>query len=106
MAPADEAEATQPKEVGIADAMALARELQKEARLEAADELYRRILAPAPDYPDAWHFRGVGAFPPRRVSPARALIRPPGALAPPPPGRPHNPRNRPQHHKRIDPTAK
>ena len=62
MATSDDAGATTPQELGLADAMAYARELQKEARLEAADELYRRILAAAPEYPDAWHFRGVVAL--------------------------------------------
>ena len=68
MAPGDDAgetapsEAAAPKELGLADAMAYARELQKEGRLEAADELYRRIIAVAPDYPEAWHFRGCSVL--------------------------------------------
>ena len=75
MATSDDAGATIPQELGLADAMAYARELQKEARLEAADELYRRILAAAPGYPDAWHFRGVVAFQLGRLAEAETLIR-------------------------------
>src|SRR5206468_1399404 len=82
MATGDDAGATQPKELGLADAMALARELQKEDRLEAADELYRRILALAPDYPDALHFRGVVAFQLGRLAEAESLIRRAVELAP------------------------
>src|SRR5262245_19589464 len=82
MATGDDAEATRPKEVGIADAMALARQLQTEARLEAADELYRRILAVMPDYPDALHFRGVVAFQLGRTEEAEASIRRAIELAP------------------------
>ena len=76
------ADASAPRELGLADAMAYARELQKEARLEAADELYRRILVAAPDYPDAWHFRGVVAFQLGRLSEAETLIRRAVELAP------------------------
>jgi predicted TPR repeat methyltransferase len=82
MAPADEVHATPSGELGIADAMAYAHELQAEDRLEAADELYRRILAVAPDYPDAWHFRGVVAFRLGRLAEAESLIRRALELAP------------------------
>jgi predicted TPR repeat methyltransferase len=82
MATGDEAEATQPKEMGIAEAIAFARELQKEDRLDAADELYRRILALAPDHPDALHFRGVVAFQRGRPAEAEALIRRAVEIAP------------------------
>jgi predicted TPR repeat methyltransferase len=81
MATGDEVGAAQ-KELGIADAMAFARELQKEDHLEAADELYRRILALAPDYPDAWHFRGVVAFQLGRLAEAETMIRRAVELAP------------------------
>ena len=82
MATDDDAEATRPQEVGIADAMALARKLQDEARMEAADELYRRVLAVAPDYPDALNFRGVVAFQLGRTDDAEALMRRAIELAP------------------------
>ena len=82
MATDDDAEATRPQEVGIADAMALARKLQDEARMEAADELNRRVLAVAPDYPDALNFRGVVAFQLGRTDDAEALMRRAIELAP------------------------
>ena len=82
MATGDGLDTTAPKELGLADAMAYARELQKDERLEAADELYRRILALAPDYPDAWHFRGVVAFQLGRLAEAETLIRRAVELAP------------------------
>ena len=75
MATGDDAAPTQPTELGIADAMALAQELMKDERLEAADELYRRILAVAPDYADALHFRGVVTFQLGRVEDAERSIR-------------------------------
>jgi len=75
MATDGDARATAPKELGLDDAMAYARELQKEDRLEAADELYRRIISVAPDYPDAWHFRGMVAFQLGRLAEAETVIR-------------------------------
>src|SRR5437899_6149749 len=82
MATDGDARATAPKELGLDDAMAYARELQKEDRLEAADELYRRIISVAPDYPDAWHFRGMVAFQLGRLAEAETLIRRAVELAP------------------------
>jgi predicted TPR repeat methyltransferase len=82
MATSDEVGGTAPQELGIVEAMTYALELQKESRLEAADELYRRILTVAPDHPDAWHFRGVVAFRLGRLAEAEALIRRAIALAP------------------------
>jgi predicted TPR repeat methyltransferase len=82
MATGDEVDATAPAELGIADAMAFARGLQEEGRLEAADELYGRILAVAPDFPDAWHFRGVVTSKLGRPADAEALIRRALELAP------------------------
>src|SRR4029453_5622849 len=55
VATADEVPAPPAAELSLADAMAYARELQLQGRLQAADELYGRILALAPDYADAWH---------------------------------------------------
>src|SRR5262245_2027534 len=75
MAPADDADAAHPKELGIADALTLARELLKDQRLEAAHELYRRILAVAPDHPDALNFRGVVAFQLGHTEEAEASLR-------------------------------
>src|SRR5439155_1679913 len=73
MATNEDGAAPAKKELGLPEAMAYARELEQDNRLEAADELYRRILALAPDYPDASNFRGVVAF--RLGRPAEALDR-------------------------------
>ena len=100
------ADASAPRELGLADAMAYARELQKEARLEAADELYRRILVAAPDYPDAWHFRGVVAFQLGRLSEAETLIRRAVELAPAYSDAHNNLGNVLQHQKRSDEAVK
>jgi predicted TPR repeat methyltransferase len=82
MATGDDAAAAQPQELGIVEAMALAQELRKDERLEAAEELYRRILAAAPDYADALHFRGVVTFQLGRAEDAERLIRRAVELAP------------------------
>jgi predicted TPR repeat methyltransferase len=82
MATGDEAPAPAAAELSLADAMAYARELSQQGRLEAADELYGRILAVAPDYPDAWHFRGVVVSQLGRVAEAETLIRKAVELSP------------------------
>jgi len=43
----------------IPEAFALAHQHHQAGRLQAAEELYRRILAVAPQQPDAWHRLGV-----------------------------------------------
>ncbi len=90
------------QELGIADAMALAVELQKQDRLEAAAELYQRILAVAPDYPDAWHFRGLVVFRLGRPEEAETLIRRAIDLAPDYPDAHNNLGNVLQHQKRYE----
>jgi predicted TPR repeat methyltransferase len=75
MATADDVPAPPAAELSLADAMAYARELQLQGRLEAADELYGRILVLAPDYADAWHFRGVVSALLGRVAEGETLIR-------------------------------
>jgi len=102
MATGDDAEAARPKELGIADAMALAGELRHEERLEAADELYRRILAVAPDYADALHFRGVVVFQLGRPEEAETLIRRAVELAPDYADAHSNLGNVLQHQKRVE----
>jgi predicted TPR repeat methyltransferase len=82
MATADEVPAPPAAELSLADAMAYARELQLQGRLEAADELYGRILALAPEYSDAWHFRGVVVALLGRMAEAETLIRKAVALVP------------------------
>jgi len=90
------------QELGIADAMALAVELQKQDRLEAAAELYQRILAVAPDYPDAWHFRGLVVFKLGRLDEAETLIRRAIDLAPDYADAHNNLGNVLQHQKRYE----
>ena len=102
MATGDDVGATAPRELGLADAMAYARELQEEDRLEAADELYRRIIAVAPDYPDAWHFRGMVAFQLGRLAEAETLIRRAVELAPSYSDAHNNLGNVLQHQKRAE----
>src|SRR5437899_8045516 len=102
MATDGDARATAPKELGLDDAMAYARELQKEDRLEAADELYRRIISVAPDYPDAWHFRGMVAFQLGRLAEAETLIRRAVELAPTYSDAHNNLGNVLQHQKRAE----
>lgn len=75
MATADDVPAPPAAELSLADAMAYARELQLQGRLEAADELYRRILGAAPDHPDAWNFRGAVVARLGRLAEAETLIR-------------------------------
>jgi len=82
VATGDDAGATAKGELGLAEAMAYARDLEEEDRLEAAEELYRRILALVPDYPDAWNFRGVVAFRLGRPAEAETSIRRAVELAP------------------------
>jgi predicted TPR repeat methyltransferase len=102
MATDDDAAATQPEELGIAEAMALARRLTQHERLEAADELYRRILAMAPDYADALHFRGIVAFQLGRAEDAERLIRQAVALVPDYADAHSNLGNVLQHRKRVE----
>ena len=100
MSTGDEVDAS--GELGIADAMAFAHRLQEEGRLEAADELYRRIQAVNPDYPDAWHFRGLVAVRLGRLPEAEALIRRALELAPNYADAHNNLGNVLQHQKRAD----
>jgi len=46
-------------ELGLSEAIAVAMALQQRGLLDGAEELYRRILAIAPDHPDVLHFSGV-----------------------------------------------
>ena len=50
---------TPPAELTIEEALRYAIDLHRGNRLEGAETLYRRILAAAPDHPDAMHFLGV-----------------------------------------------
>jgi predicted TPR repeat methyltransferase len=71
-----------PGELTLSQAMEKAVALQKEGDLDTADELYARILAVAPEYPDAWHFRGLLALQRGQQDEAVALIQRAIDLAP------------------------
>lgn len=47
------------QEMDVGDALTYAVELHKARQLDAAEELYERILAAAPNHPDLLHFLGV-----------------------------------------------
>ena len=47
------------KELSLADALELATGLHKNGLVDAAEELYRRILSAVPEQPDALHFLGL-----------------------------------------------
>jgi predicted TPR repeat methyltransferase len=67
-------EADEPRELSIDEAVAVAIALQKEGELDAAHEVYRRVLEAAPGHPDALHFAGVLAHQQGRHDEAIALI--------------------------------
>jgi predicted TPR repeat methyltransferase len=64
-----------PQEMSIPDAIKYSLDLIKDRRFEAAEELYRRILAVAPACPEAWHFRGMLAVQMGRIAEGEELIR-------------------------------
>lgn len=76
------AEALRPPGLSADEALTLAVRLHQHGRLMEARELYDRVLAVAPDHPDALHFCGVLAH--QLGEPARALnlIRRAAAIAP------------------------
>ena len=45
----------------IPEALAIAIQHHQGGRLQAAEQIYRQILAAEPDQPDAWHLLGVMA---------------------------------------------
>jgi predicted TPR repeat methyltransferase len=68
--------------MAIPDAIKYSLDLIKERRFEAAEELYRRILAVAPACPEAWHFRGMLAVQMGRFAEGEELIRRAVEIAP------------------------
>ena len=55
-----EAESTEPIEsLSIPEAMRLAMELHRGHNLESAEKIYQRVLAIAPEHPDALHYVGI-----------------------------------------------
>lgn len=70
------------KELSLQDALALAVRLQRDARLDAAITLYKRILQAAPDHPDALCLLGVAEHQAGRSEHALKQIRRAIELAP------------------------
>jgi predicted TPR repeat methyltransferase len=71
-----------PKEMSLADALELAMGLHKNGLLDAAEELYRRILSAAPEQADALHFLGLLLHDRGDRAGAIALVQRAVALAP------------------------
>ena len=74
--------AESPGTLSLADVMNMAVQLQKQGLLDAADELYGRVLDAFPDHVDALHFLGVSRHQRGRADEALALVRRALALAP------------------------
>lgn len=68
--------------LSLPDVMNMAVQLQKQGMLDAADELYGRVLEAFPDHVDALHFLGVSRHQRGRVDEALALVTRALALAP------------------------
>ncbi|HKV99320.1 MAG TPA: tetratricopeptide repeat protein [Vicinamibacterales bacterium] len=75
-------EPDEPRELTIDEAVAVAIALQQNGELDAAHEVYRRVLEAAPTHPDALHFAGVLAHQQGRHDDAIALIERSLAVAP------------------------
>ena len=70
------------RQLSLDEAVALANQLQRDARLDEADALYRAVLEVAPQHADALHFSGVLAHRRGHNDQAVALIEQSLALAP------------------------
>ena len=70
------------RELTLEEAVSFAILLQKNEQLGEAQELYRRVLATAPDHPRALHYAGVLAHQQGRNDEALALIERSLALVP------------------------
>lgn len=62
-------------ELTLDQAMERALALQRDGQIDAADEFYAQINQHLPEYPDAWHFRGLIALQRGNREEAAALIR-------------------------------
>ncbi len=71
-----------PRELTIEQAIELAVAIQKRGRLDAAEEIYRRVLEAVPDQVDALHFLGICRFHRGQHEEGLALVRRALALAP------------------------
>jgi hypothetical protein len=52
-------EPSEPRELTVDEAIALAIQLQKQHHLAEAEQLYDRVLDVAPHHPDALHYTGL-----------------------------------------------
>jgi len=68
--------------LSLSEVMNLALQLQKQGRLDAAEELYGRVLEAVPDHVDALHFLGISRHQRGRPDEALALVRRALALEP------------------------
>jgi len=79
---ADEREAEAPRELTVEQAVELALSIQKRGRLDAAEEIYRRVLETVPEHVDALHFLGIARYHRGQRDEGLALIRRALELAP------------------------
>jgi predicted TPR repeat methyltransferase len=62
MTSSDDSSTANASEVGLPEALALAMKLHFGGNADAAEEICRRILAAAPEHPDALHFLGLSRY--------------------------------------------
>ena len=67
-------EPSEPRELTVDEAIALAMQLQKQHHLAEAEQLYAGVLDVAPQHPDALHYRGLLAHQQGRSDEAINLI--------------------------------
>ncbi len=75
-------EPSEPRELTVDEAIALAIQLQKQHHLAEAEQLYAGVLDVAPQHPDALHYRGLLAHQQGRTDDAINLIGQSLALSP------------------------
>jgi predicted TPR repeat methyltransferase len=75
-------EPSEPRELTVGEAIALAIQLQKQHHLAEAAQLYARVLDVAPHHPDALHYTGLLAHQQGRTDEAISLIGQSLALSP------------------------
>src|SRR5262249_12103901 len=71
-----------PRELTGEQAIELALSIQKRGRLDAAEEIYRRVLEAVPDHVDALHFLGIARHHRGQRDEGLALVRRALELAP------------------------
>jgi len=71
-----------PRELTVEQAVELAVSIQKRGRLDAAEEIYRRVLEAVPDQVDALHFLGIARHHRGQRDEGLALVRRALELAP------------------------